>query len=198
MKLRHLWSVVVCSLLLVGLAGCDTGEGPDSSPEVDSAAVTTTTRTVDRLDTPTGTTDPRALATTEDGLALPEGEDPVVIGPLGEATAEFETEEGSVEIGEGTVPDMVPRAFPLPDDFIVELASQTGAEAGFSGRSEQSFGDLVEFFSLEFSDGGFDAEQRITSERLAVFDFSGPDGQGSVAISSAPGGGQSILVTFER
>ena len=121
-----------------------------------------------------------------------------MIGPLGEVAAEFETEEGSVEIGEGTVPDMVPSAFPLPDDFVVELATQTDAEAGFSGRSELDFDDLVDFFSLELADRGFDTEQRVSSERVAVFDFSGSEGEGSVAISSAPGGGQSILVTFER
>lgn len=195
MKLRRRWSVTVCGVLLVALAGCDASDGTDSSP-VDSTSTPTTT--VDRLEAPPGTTDPRALATTEDGLALPEGEEPEVIGPLGEATAEFETEEGSVEIGEGTVPDMVPRAFPLPDDFIVELATETGTDAGFSGRSEQSFGDLVDFFSFELIDRGFDAEQRVSAESLAVFDFSGPEGQGSVAISSAPGGGRSILVTFER
>jgi hypothetical protein len=189
--------VVVCTVVLVVFAGCDTGEGSDSSSQVNPVTTSATT-IVGRPETPAGTTDPRALATTEDGLALPEGEDPAVIGPLGEATAEFETEDGSVEIGEGTVPDMVPSAFPLPDDFIVELSTQTGAEAGFSGRSEQSFADLVDFFSVELVDGGFDAERRIDSPSLAVFDFSGPDGQGSVAISSAPGGGQSILVTFER
>ena len=90
------------------------------------------------------------------------------------------------------------RAFPLPDDFVVELSTQTDAEAGFSGRSELDFDDLVDFFSLELADRGFDTEQRVSSERVAVFDFSGSEGEGSVAISSAPGGGQSILVTFER
>ena len=185
---------MLCGVLVVLASGCDTGDDPEALSEADSA---TTTTIVDRPETPPGTTDPRALATTEDGLALPEGDDPEVIGPLGQATAEFATEEGSVEIGEGTVPDMVPRAFPLPDDFVVELATQTGGEAGFSGRSEQSFDDLVDFFAAGLIERGFGAEQRVATDTVAVFDFSGPEGEGSVAISSAPGGGQSILVTFE-
>jgi hypothetical protein len=185
---------MACGVLLVVAAGCDTGDDRGVVSEADSA---TTTTIVDRLETPPETSDPRALATTEDGLALPEGDDPEVIGPLGDATAEFETEEGSVEIGEGTVPDLVPRAFPLPADFIVELASETATDAGFSGRSDQSFADLVEFFSVGLVERGFDADQRVATDTVAVFDFSGPEGEGSVAISSAPGGGQSILVTFE-
>lgn len=185
---------MVYSVLLVMVAGCDTGESPDGSPAVSS----TSTTTADPREAPPATSDPRALATTADGLALPDGEDPDVIGPLGEATAEFETEEGSVEIGAGTVPELVPGAFPLPDDFVVELATQTDADAGFSGRSQQSFDDLVDFFSVELIERGFDVEQRVRTASVVVFDFAELEGEGSVAISSAPGGGQSILVTFER
>lgn len=195
MTRRGPWSVVVSGVLIVAVVGCDSSDDLDDASVEGSAP--TTTVIVDPTETPATTTNPRELAVTEDGLALPEGEEPEVIGPLGDSTAQFETGDGSVEIGAGTVPEMVPPEFPLPVDFVVELATQTGTDAGFSGRSEQPFDDLVDFFSVGLVERGFDAEQRVGTATVAVFDFSGPEGEGSVAISSAPGGGQSILVTFE-
>jgi hypothetical protein len=181
--------------LVVFVIGCTSGTDEFRS----STPPTTSSAPVEEPRGPATTTEsPRVDATTEDGLALPVGEDPETLGPLGESTQVLQTEEGAIEIGAGTVPANVPSVFPIPEDFVVEISSIEGTAAGFSGRSEFSFDELVEFYVNGLEAAGFEiVEQRLVSGSVAVYSFTGPDGDGSIAISGAPGGGQSLLVTFE-
>ena len=120
-----------------------------------------------------------------------------MLGPLGETEAEFATEDGVVQVGAAEVPAAVAPSFPLPDDLVVQIASSTGSNSGFSGVSERSFDDLVEFYGSALPAAGYVADRsQFVDGVVAVIDFDGPDGTGQVAISSAPGGGQSVLVTF--
>lgn len=122
-----------------------------------------------------------------------------MLGPLGSTEVELDTGEGTVQIGSGEVPDVVAEGFPVPDDLTVQLSTDVGDQAGFSGVSQQSFDELVELYRTGLPAAGYEVtEDQFVAGRLAVFSFDGPDGSGSVVISSAPGGGQSVLVTFER
>ena len=145
-----------------------------------------------------GTTEPvRSLPAGEDRV-LPQGDEPEVLGPLGDTEAEFETEDGLVQVGSADVPD-VASDFPLPGDIDVQLASSTGEQAGFSGVTQLGFAELVEFYDVELPAAGYDSTRsRFVEGVVAVYDFDGPDGAGQVAVSSAPGGGNSVLVTFSR
>jgi len=128
---------------------------------------------------------------------LPEGDEPEVFGPLGETEVELETDEGVVQIGAGDVPAVVADGFPLPDDLVVQLASQAGDDGGFSGVSDVGFEELVDLYAVELVAAGYEVEQtQLVEGVVAVFEFTGPDGSGSVAITTAPGGGRNILVTF--
>lgn len=144
------------------------------------------------------TTEPaRSLPEGEDRV-LPQGDEPDVLGPLGETEAEFETDDGLVQVGSADVPD-VASGFPLPDDIDVQLASAAGEQAGFSGVTQLAFADLVDFYDTELLAAGYESTRsQFVDDVVAVFDFDGPDGGGQVAISSAPGGGRSVLVTFSR
>jgi len=138
----------------------------------------------------------RSLPPGED-RPLPVGDEPEVLGPLGETEVEFETEDGVVQIGAADVPDVVPNDFPIPDGLEIQISSQTGATAGFSGVTELSFSDLVAFYDLELEAAGYVSTQtRLVDGVVAVYEFEGTEGSGNVAISSAPGGGRSVLVTF--
>lgn len=132
-----------------------------------------------------------------DGRILPVGDEPQVLGPLGQTDAEFETEGGGVSIGDAAVPDAVSASFPVPDGLDVQLASQAGGAAGFSGVTDLDFEDLVGFYDTELPAAGYESTRsQFVDGVIAVYDFDGPDGSGQVAISSAPGGGRSVLVTF--
>ena len=132
-----------------------------------------------------------------DGRVVPEGDEPLVLGPLGETEAEFETEDGGVQIGAAEVPEAVAASFPVPDDLDVQIASQAGEAAGFSGVTDLGFDELAAFYDTELPAAGYESTQsQFVDGVIAVYDFEGPDGSGQVAISSAPGGGHSVLVTF--
>jgi hypothetical protein len=97
------------------------------------------------------------------------------------------------------VPDIVPDEFPVPDDFVVQLATDVGDQAGFSGTSQLGFDDLVDLYRTGLAAAGYAVtEEQFVADTVAVLGFDGPDGRGQVAISGAPGGGRSVLVTFER
>ena len=138
----------------------------------------------------------RSMPEGEDRI-LPEGDEPVVLGPLGETEAKFETDDGLVQVGSAEVPAAVAASFPLPDDIAVQLSSQSGDNAGFSGVTELGFDELVAFYDAELPAAGYESSRsQFVDGVVAVYDFAGPDGSGQVAISSAPGGGHSVLVTF--
>jgi len=134
-----------------------------------------------------------------DGRILPEGDEPQVLGPLGQTDAEFETEDGAISIGDADVPDAVSASFPLPEGLDVQLASQAGGAAGFSGVTDLDFDDLLAFYDSEFPAAGYESKRsQFVDGVIAVSDFDGLDGSGQVAITSAPGGGRSVPVTYQR
>lgn len=162
------------------IAGC-TNAGNDSESDV----------------APTSVDDDRPPTATDFDRALPEGDEPEVLGPLGQTQVDVETDDGAVQIGAAAVPDVVDDAFPIPSDLQVQISSQEGDVAGFSGVSQLTFDDLVDFYETTLPAAGYEAELgRFVDGVVAVFDFSGRDGEGQVAISTAPGGGHSVLVTF--
>ncbi len=171
-----LCSIVLATLGLLAVAGCSS-DG-DQSAE---------------------TTEPvRSLPEGEDRL-LPKGDEPVVLGPLGETEVEFETDDGLVQVGSAEVPDLVASSFPLPDDIDVQLASESGDQAGFSGVTQLTYAALIDFYDTELRAAGYDSTRsQFVDGVVAVYDFDGADGAGQLAISSAPGGGHSLLVTFSR
>ncbi len=175
MTARPVTRLVAIGLVAVGiLVGCTSGN--------DDATESTTVRSM-----PEG-----------EERILPDGDEPDVFGPLGETEAEFETEDGVVQIGAADVPDAVADSFPIPDGIEVQLSSQVGAEAGFSGVTDMSFDELVTFYEMELPAAGYEFDRsQFVDGVVAVYDFEGPDGSGQLAISSAPGGGHSVLVTFE-
>ena len=187
--------LVGASVVLV-VSGCSSDDASTSvtsspaevtAPETAASAVPTT---------PEATQDVAPTATDFD-RSLPVGDEPEVLGPIGETEAEFETDNGLVQIGAAEVPDGVSASFPVPDDLVVQIASQSGSQSGFSGVSEISFADLVEFYEAELPGAGYSSERsQFVDGVVAVIDFTGPEGTGQVAISSAPGGGRSVLVTF--
>ena len=133
------------------------------------------------------TTDAGPPATSDFERTLPTGDEPDVLGPIGATEAEFETDDGTVQIGVAEVPDVVPASFPVPDDLEVQISSQVGAAAGFSGVSELAFVDLVEFYEDELPAAGYGTQRsQFVDGVVAVIDFEGPDGSGQVAISSGP------------
>lgn len=138
--------------------------------------------------------------TTDDGITAPAGDEPIVLGPLGSTEIELDTGGGTVQIGGGDVPDLVPATFPRPADLVVQTASETGEAAGFTGVSQLGFDALAELYRDGLAAAGFEVtEETFADGSVAVFGFDGPDGRGEVVISSpAPGGGQSVIVTLER
>jgi hypothetical protein len=185
------------ALLLVVVASACTSSGDDSAPDstadvapssVPAGTVETTPRTTELEEQPTSTDFDRAL---------PEGEEPEVLGPLGETEVEIETENGVIQIGVAEVPASVASTFPLPEDLTVQIASEDGDASGFSGVSQLLFDELIDFYEVSLAEAGYEVERsQFVADVVAVFDFTGPDGSGQVAISSAPGGGRSVLVTF--
>jgi hypothetical protein len=167
--------VVACSALLVASAcssSGDTADGPDSLDSIPVESIL-------------------------NGRVLPEGDEPTVLGPLGQTEAEFETDDGLVQIGGADVPEAVADSFPIPDSVEVQLSSQEGTQAGFSGVTDMTFDELVSFFEAELPAAGYELERsQFVDAVLVVYDFDGPDGSGQLVISSAPGGGRSVLATF--
>jgi hypothetical protein len=198
-------------LLVVGLlAGCSPDNGTEQSDDATASTVAVgpeSTTAVSSGATAVGSSDTtvadvsiddvRARATTDDGLLVPSGEQPEVLGPLGETELTLETDEGIVEIGTGSVPALVPDTFPIPDDFVVQLTTSTDAEAGFSGQTELTFDELVTLYRDGLAVAGYEVQQeQFIDGTLAVYAFKRAEVNGSVAISGAPGGGRSVLVTI--
>ena len=176
------------AVAVVGLSACSSSEGGEAGPTTTESSSPATSRP---------TTTPAAPTSTDFGRTLPEGDESEVLGPLGETDVVVETEDGSVQIGSAAVPESIDGQFPLPDDFDVQIASEEGEVSGLSGVSSLSFEDLVDFYAAELPAAGYavDAGQFVEGV-VAVYDFAGSQGAGQLAISSAPGGGHSVLVTF--
>lgn len=118
-------------------------------------------------------------------------------GPLGSIVLELDTGDGTVQIGQGEVPESL-QALPVPDDLAIQLASETDDAAGFTGLSTRSVDDLATFFREGLESAGY----RITREEspsptVVLFTFESDDGSGDVALSEAPANaGTTVVVTF--
>jgi hypothetical protein len=213
-------AALTLSLLLIVSAGCSDGDTPKSTASsVDSTRDTATDPSAptsgallddpdeqaapDRSDPPGETvpspndSNPSAPSSPANVVDPDSGEGAEELGPLGSTEVEIDTGDGTVQIGSGELPAMVPDDFPLPSDFEMQLASETGDDAGFSGVTALAFGDLVDFYRTEFADSGYRlVAERVMTDSVAVFEFESDAGSGEVAISSAPGGERSVLVTF--
>ncbi len=172
--------------------GCTADDGPSGAPTSTAQPVeSTATESASELSIP--------VSSIVSDRVLPVGDEPDVLGPLGETDVEFDTEDGSVQIGEAEVPEAVDDDFPIPDGLDIQLASSSGDDAGFSGVTDSTFDELLDYFETELPVAGYDvARSQFVDGTVAVIDFSGPSGTGQLAISSAPGGGRSVLVTFQR
>lgn len=171
-------------LVTVGALGACTGGSDDDN------SGSTTTLTAD---------EPPTTSTGDGSVASTTTEPPVVeLGPLGETEVDLETDEGRVQIGDAQLPDSLPDDFPLPDDLVVQISSEEVADAGFSGASQVGFEELVALYRTGLADAGYEVnEDRFVEGVVAVFSFEGDGGDGSVVIGDAPGGGRSVIVTFE-
>ena len=119
------------------------------------------------------------------------------IGPLGDTQIDVQTDEGTVQIGGGSIPDAA-SGFPVPDDFVVLLVSETSNDAGFSGESEMSVDDLAAFYEDALIDAGFTITGRNARPGVvAVFNFEDATTVGQVAVSAGSSGdGSSIIVAL--
>jgi len=110
---------------------------------------------------------------------------------------DLDTGEGSVQIGEGEVPESM-ADLPVPDDLQVELASSAEDAAGFSGLSALAVGELADFFREGLVDAGYRiVKDEAPATNIVLLRFEGNGGSGDVALSEAPAGaGTTVIVTF--
>ena len=191
-------SSLVALAVLAAASAC-TSSSNDSSPAsiADVAPSSAPSRTAETVPRTTVLEEPPT--STDFGRSLPEGEEPDVLGPLGETDLEIETENGVIQIGSAEVPASVASTFPLPDDLTVQISSVDGDASGFSGVTQLTFDEVIDLYEIELPEAGYQVERaQYVDGVVAVLDFAGPDGSGQIALSSAPGGGRSVLVTFEN
>ena len=104
------------------------------------------------------------------------GDEPHELGPLGETDVEIATDDGLVDIGDAEVPDVVDDDFPIPDGLDIQLASSSGDDAGFSGVTDSTFDELLDYFETELPAAGYDvARSQFVDGTVAVIDFSGSE-----------------------
>lgn len=196
-------SLLVAAVLVASASACtgddapETGTptsttpsaGTDASESLPSPDPVSTPS--DRLEPPASTPAPTSPPTATGGPA-PEP-------PTSGAAIEIDTGSGTVQIGGGQVPAVVSDRFPVPDGFVVDLASADATSAGFSGTSELGFDELVAFYERELPAAGFEAARRqLVEGRFAIIVFDGPDGRGEIAIAGSPGAsGHDVIVTYE-
>ena len=179
---------VVAALVVV--SSCSGGGESSSQSTTEASAVTSE---VDASDAPTVTRPSPELQEELGSFELPEtgGQS---TGPLGSTVVDLDTDEGSVQIGEGEVPESM-SDLPLPEGLRIELASSTTEDAGFSGVATQSVGELAAFFRERLPNAGY----RIVSDEaptatVVLLGFEGEDGSGDLALSEAPGAAGTIVI----
>jgi hypothetical protein len=187
---RRVVATIAATASLIAIGACS----GDDSQTSGSAAATSVHGSVpvgDRSGDPSGTPSSSAESPPDRG--------PVELGPLASTDLDVDTGDGRVQLGDDAdVPDLVPSSFPVPDDLDVQLATETGAAAGFSGVTAVPLDDLVSFYLAELAAAGWTAETRqAVADTATVISFTGDAGSGEVAIAQAPGGGRSVLVTFQ-
>lgn len=125
--------------------------------------------------------------------------DPTVFGELGETDVTITGDRGTLQLGDVDRPAGLDPDFPLPDDLAIVLASEVEGSLGVTGQSGVAFDDAIAFYRSRLPSAGYDVEERQFVEGVvAVFAFDGPNGSGDVAVSAGPGGGTTVIVTFER
>lgn len=197
MTARMVLVAVLPVLLTASLLGCTSDGRSSDQGSSDRGSSDSTSATSDVLEQPA-----TSVAMTEpdpdfdDVAPVPPGAGGEATGPLGSIEIRVETDSGTVQIGSGSVPERLPPEFPLPSDFVVQLASETAVDLGFSGTTEWSFGDLIELYETGLPAAGYVVEsiERRGSD-FAVIEFSNDVGVGQVAISEAPGSADSAAVT---
>ena len=193
--------ILAAAVTLGACSGGGSGDEDQVAPEPTVAAegAEEAERTIaDEAPAPTPTATPESVEPSELNRPIPEeGNTTETFGPLGETEAEFETEEGDVQIGSGDIPDGAAE-FPVPEDLEVQLASETETDLGFSGVTAMDFGELVAFYEDGIPAAGFEIlGTDITEDVFAVFTFESDTQVGQVAISQAPGfDGWTVLVNL--
>lgn len=120
------------------------------------------------------------------------------LGPLGETELDIETDDGRVQIGTAELPALA-SAVPLPDGLELLLASETEADATYSGESSATSAELLGFYETALPDAGFDVtDVERASDSVAVLRFSGDGLDGEVVLSDAPSGGTTVIVAVTR
>ena len=101
------------------------------------------------------------------------------VGPLGGTELDpADTDDGSIQIGGGVVPASADD-FPLPDDYELELASETSGATGFSGVSQQSVEALADFFRASLPAAGYEiVDDNAPTASVVLIGFQGPDDRG--------------------
>ena len=183
---------IATAVLIVAAAhaGCSGADGTGST-------VVSTTQSIE--ESASSTPSPSVPGLDVGDIApVPPGVGGEATGPLGSNEIRVDTDAGTVQIGSGSVPDRLGPSFPLPADFVVELASETETDLGFSGTTDESLDDLIELFETGLPTVGYpivSIDRR--GSRFAVFEFANDVGLGQVAISQAPSGdGYTVIVAF--
>jgi hypothetical protein len=189
-------ALLVACVALVAVACTD--DGGDGDVPVSEVAPTTTAPP-DRVTT---SIDVEPLPVDDEPLDLPRDAPPSgdgeSLGPLGETEVQFETDEGSVEIGDASIPAAA-EAFPVPDDFAVLISSETATDLGFSGESMLVLDELVAFYDVELEEAGFTVVgRRVSPGAFAVYDIERSGQVGQVALSaSASVAGSTLIVALD-
>ena len=194
---------ILVTAAVVTLGACSSGGSEDQesapAPTAEAEGAEEGTRTLaDEAPAPTSTPTPVQLESGEITRDVPEeGNTTETFGPLGETDAEFETEDGTLQIGSGDVPE-VAAAFPVPEDLDVQLANETQTDVGFSGVTAMEFAELIAFYEEGLPAAGFEIlSADVTDDVFAVFTFESETQVGQVAISQAPGfDGWTVLVNL--
>lgn len=187
--------VAVAALLLSACNGDDDGtaeEVASTTTAIDASSVTT----VSAAPTAVTSTSLAATTTIKNTTTTVAADEGVSLGPLGSTQVDITTDDGSIQIGSGTIPAAAADV-PVPDDLEVQLASASGDSAGFSGRTARTPAELAAFYRSELPRSGFEIvdDQTVGSTVFIVFVRSGETGQ--VAISETPGrAGATIIVAF--
>lgn len=179
-------TIAIVAVIAVALmAGCDSGDSTSSGSDPSTVA---------------GGIRAAAPPTSLADRSIPSDASPEELGPLGSTKVEIESDAGTVQIGSGNVPDVVPDTFPIPDDLVIQLSSGVGDDAGFSGVTQLGFDEAVDFYRTGLTDAGFSVtDEQVNAGIAVVVGFEGAAGHGQVVVANAPGGrGRSVLVTFQR
>lgn len=185
MTVAHRAMALIALLAVVGACTSSTIDEESATPPTSQPVAPSSTAAVE---VPVSQTTPAVPSTTEQAETL---------GPLGSTDREIETDDGLVDIGDAELPASLPEEFPVPDDFEVQLATDVGDQSGFSGVTALELKELADFYRTELDAQGYTVDEIQSIDGvLVVLGFDGDGGRGQVALSSAPGGGRSVLVTF--